>query len=104
LPDDLGLSHQHIHQVTARHQVKQEVQVVLVLQAAAAVMEYCTTILGLEGHQVTARHQVKQEVQVVLVLQAATHIGSERVMMQSIPGAVKQRHTPVTLNQVCFFA
>jgi hypothetical protein len=30
--DDLGLRHQHVHQVTTRHQVKQEVQVVWVLQ------------------------------------------------------------------------
>jgi hypothetical protein len=29
--DDLGLSHQHVHQITALHQVKQEVQVVRVL-------------------------------------------------------------------------
>ena len=31
--DDLGLSHQHIHQVSPVHEVKQEVQVVLVLEA-----------------------------------------------------------------------
>ena len=31
--DDLGLGHQHIHQVTAIHEVKQEVEVVLVLEA-----------------------------------------------------------------------
>jgi hypothetical protein len=32
--DDLGLSYQHVHQVTARHQVKQEVQVERVLRAS----------------------------------------------------------------------
>ena len=31
--DDLGLGHQHIHQVTAIHEVKKEVEVVLVLEA-----------------------------------------------------------------------
>ena len=31
--DDLGLCHQHIHEVTPAHKVKQEVQVVLVLEA-----------------------------------------------------------------------
>ena len=32
--DDLRLSHQHIHEVTALHEVEQEVQVVLVLTTA----------------------------------------------------------------------
>lgn len=31
--DDLGLCHQHVHEVTPIHEVKQEVQVVLVLEA-----------------------------------------------------------------------
>ena len=32
-PDDLGLSHQHIHEVSPQHQIKHEVEVVLVLEA-----------------------------------------------------------------------
>ena len=31
--DDLGLRHQHIHEISTAHEVKQEVQVVLVLEA-----------------------------------------------------------------------
>ena len=31
--DDLGFSHQHIHQVTAVHEVEEEVEVILVLEA-----------------------------------------------------------------------
>jgi hypothetical protein len=31
--DDARLGHQHVHEVAARHQVKQEVQVLLVLEA-----------------------------------------------------------------------
>lgn len=31
--DDLGLSNQHIHEVTTIHEIKQEVEVVLVLEA-----------------------------------------------------------------------
>jgi len=33
--DDLGLRHQHVHEVAPSHQVKQKVQVVLVLQRQA---------------------------------------------------------------------
>jgi len=47
LPDDLGLSHQHIHQVPTRHQVKQEVQMVLVLKCCILPdAEWVCCVLG----------------------------------------------------------
>ena len=61
--DDLGLSHQHIHQVTAVHEVKQEVEVVLVLEAgilADAEGVGCVTCDGLlTEHVLRALHHCR---------------------------------------------
>jgi hypothetical protein len=45
--DDLGFRHQDIHEVTPRHEVKQEVQVVLVLEGG--VLAYAEGVGGVLG-------------------------------------------------------
>ena len=55
--DDLGLSNQHVHEVTARHEVKEEVQVVLVLEAG--VLADAEGVCCVPGDGLLAEHMLR---------------------------------------------
>lgn len=52
--DDLGLSNKDVHQVSARHEVKEEIQVVLVLEAG--VLSYTKGVGCVPGDRLLAHH------------------------------------------------